>query len=408
MASGIPLLPTDPLLRLYYHKSLAMKLMGHAMRFAAPASVFSTFQIDRGTQRLLRAVAAAKPSWETALDIGCGYGAIALYLAKAGFAKQVDAIEPDALALAFARHNARANNLPAVNIRGGVAYQDVPTAQYDAIITNLPAKAGHTVHQAMLQGASAHLRPGGVVWLVAVEPLADHIDEFLAADGIDLKARISHNGHVVYNYAFTAPIPPPAAPYLRGKQHFQWRGRRYTLDCLNGLPDFDSRGWAAEAAVELFAKVARNRKPWTIAVCNPGQGHLPVLAAGIVGNLRRISLRARDFLALQATRHNLLANRYAGEITCDHTVTLHTTETKCNMVLATLREKEGMAVTVEKVLQLFAHNPACQAILACKAAFGGKLAETLGKKGLSIQAKDRSKGATAIHVLPKPQTTGLR
>lgn len=382
----------------YHKKSLALDFLRQEIRLDVPFDVFSTFDVDTGTRRLLRQIAKAAPRWGSALDLGCGYGPLALAVAKAQVAGRVDGIDRDALAVAFARHNARKNRLPDLDLRGALAYEDVG-ARYDAVLCNLPAKAGAGVHRLMMLGAFDHLTPGGEVWLVVVRVLEPAVDEILSADGIELRRKVRAGEHTVYHYGFSgAPPAAPRSPYLREVRRFDWRGHRYTLEALHGLAEYDSRSRATDAVLDLLRHHAKAAGVKAAMVCEPGQGHVPVLLPILWPGLERISIAARNLLALRATEANLRKNSYEGDLRCVHTAE---PAAACqpphpDLIVAMLREKEGIDANVEKVRQLLAASPGRPLIAGCKSAFASRLERQLHRCGVRSRRKKKLRGFCAV------------
>jgi SAM-dependent methyltransferase len=420
------------LLALYLQKPLAWSLEGTRLSLAVPADVFSSFQVDRGTRLLLQDIAAAKPHWQSILDVGCGYGPIALHLVAGGSAERAEAFDPDALAVAFARHNARTNGLAqTVHARGGIAYSDFadgpanpadlanpesPTPSvaasprprvsasscYDAVVCNLPAKAGAEVHRMILLGAFHQLRPGGQVWLVVVEPLVERIDQILATDAVAPPVKIPHHGHVVYNYTFAAPPALPLDPYVRAVgQQFEYRKHPYRLTAFQGLSEFDSRNWTTDLVLHVFADVLGGGKAESLVVCEPGQGHLPLLAWRIAGQVGEMTVLSRDLLALDATRRNLLESGYDGLLRFVHHPAWSCPAEAARPAAALVRlyEKEGMDVNVAKLRRLRDSCGPCPIIAGCAAAFGGRFQGVLKKAGMRISARKQKKGACAFCIV---------
>ncbi|MCD6303974.1 MAG: methyltransferase, partial [Planctomycetes bacterium] len=310
----------DELFELLGRKTIEWSAAGRPLRLAVPVDVFSGFQVDLGTRRLVRQIDRSGAGWERVLDLGCGYGAVGLYLAAAGRARHVCAVDRDALAAAFCARNAAANGLERVTARGGLDYDALPAGGFDAVVANVPAKAGPPVHRAMLLGASRVLRDGGEVWIVVVEPLAGRVDEILSDPAVELRAKVPLRGHVVYRFGFAGRCELPARPYVRRRGEFTWRDRRYVMTCLHGLAGFDRRGRAADLAVSLFSRLEAARRARELVVCEPGQGHVAVLAAGLAAGAERVVLVSRDRLALRASRANLLQNGWTGPVEQVHSV----------------------------------------------------------------------------------------
>jgi len=65
---------------IYFKKEIIYKFEGKELRFYVGETLFSTFDIDHGTDIFLRSI-APKNSPKTILDIGCGYGPIGISLA---------------------------------------------------------------------------------------------------------------------------------------------------------------------------------------------------------------------------------------------------------------------------------------------------------------------------------------
>jgi 16S rRNA (guanine1207-N2)-methyltransferase len=388
----------EPILDLYRTKQLDWRLRGCRLRLDVPADVFSSFQVDRGTRLLLREIAACSPRWSAALDLGCGYGPIALYLAGTGAAGRVDAIDRDALAVAFTERNARANGLANVAARGGIAYEHVPDGAYDAIVSNVPAKAGETVQRLMLLGAARHLREGGEAWIVVVEPLAERVDEILADESVELRAKTPAKGHVVYRYAFRGRPALPPEPYVRGRGRFEWKRRAYELTAWHGLAEFDKRSWASGVLAAMFQQCFAGKPVRSLAVVEPGQGHVAVLASKIARDLREVTMVSRDLIALRAARMNLLGAGYDGALREIHTAGVPGADAvpHVEVMLATLNEKEGADANVEKVSRWCERCADGGAIVAGKAAFCTRLRDRLRARGLRAQARKKRKGAAAF------------
>src|SRR5207244_8243548 len=98
------------------------------------------------------------------LDLGGGYGPIAITLAKKAPEARVWAIDVNQRALELARQNAEANKTPNVQ---AAEPQDLPEdVQFDAIYSNPPVRVGKKpLHDLLLQWLP-RLKPGAHAYLV--------------------------------------------------------------------------------------------------------------------------------------------------------------------------------------------------------------------------------------------------
>jgi 16S rRNA (guanine1207-N2)-methyltransferase len=139
-------------------------IWGTEMKLITAAGVFSPDALDRGTAILLRAspVPAGNPRL---LDLGCGYGAIALALAVHCRGATVDAVDVNERALALCRDNATALG---VGDRVHISHpEDVdPDVRYDEIWSNPPIRIGKEALHALLESWLRRLQPSGVARLV--------------------------------------------------------------------------------------------------------------------------------------------------------------------------------------------------------------------------------------------------
>ena len=100
------------------------------------------------------------------LDMGCGYGAIGLFL-KALYPQLVLTLaDINERAVEYAQKNAERNNLW-VNVVKSDLYAALNGNRYHDIVTNPPVAAGKKVVTQLIQRAKEHLHPGGSLWLVA-------------------------------------------------------------------------------------------------------------------------------------------------------------------------------------------------------------------------------------------------
>ena len=140
-----------------------LQLWAHGAAFAGPA-------LDIGTRFLLPLLVGAR-SAERAVDLGCGTGAIATYLALTRPQLQVIATDQSAAAVSSAQLTATANGVgDRVTVRRDDALAGLPDASEDLVVLNPPFHIGASVHAGialkLFADAGRVLRPGGELWTV--------------------------------------------------------------------------------------------------------------------------------------------------------------------------------------------------------------------------------------------------
>lgn len=141
-------------------KNWTFELRGFNFKFTTDNGVFSKNTVDYGSRALLDAVDLSETPAGSILDMGCGYGPIGMTLAKLAPERQIDMVDVNERALGLAQKNCDLNQIQNVAIFESAEYQNV-TAQYAAILTNPPIRAGKAVVQNILKGAYDHLLPDG-------------------------------------------------------------------------------------------------------------------------------------------------------------------------------------------------------------------------------------------------------
>ncbi len=387
-----------PIVDLYRKKSISVAWLGRSVVFDLPVDVFSSFQLDRGTGLLLRAIVDARPQWARALDLGCGYGPISLCLSVLGLAERIDAIDRDALAVRFTAWNAQQNGVTNVAVRGGLDYAGCPAGGYDAVVANLPAKAGEPVHRQMLYGAADCLAPCGEVWIVVVRPLEPSIDRILSHPAVRVRDKVQKAGHVVYRYAFQGRPEMAQSPYRRGIERFAWGRQEYSIATAWGLPEFDTRALATDLVLRDCESLGGGSGLRRALVWNPGQGHIPVLLARVAAPPAALTIASRDLLALATTRTNLEQNGYAGPIVEYHTAGLAAgpADDGLELVIGTLNEGEGLAICRENLRRAAARFAGVPMLLGCSSSLGSRLVPALKKAGLQARVQTRRKGFASL------------
>lgn len=158
-------------------RTISVELGGATRKLQSSGGVFSPDRIDKGTAVLLRGVPA--PAAEgNLLDIGCGWGPIALSMALASPEATIHAVDVNERSLALTRDNAAALGLKNVVV---ALPDDVdPTRTYNTIWSNPPIRIGKEALHELLLLWLPRLSPGGEAWLVVQKNLgADSLQKWL-------------------------------------------------------------------------------------------------------------------------------------------------------------------------------------------------------------------------------------
>ena len=174
-------------------QTITAELWGRTVRLSTAAGVFSADGLDRGTAVLLRSspIPAGSPDL---LDLGCGYGVIALGLAVHCRGARIDAVDVNERALALCRDNAAALGV-ADRITVGRPDQVDPTRRYDEIWSNPPIRIGKRALHELLSSWLPRLKPAGTARLVVARNLgADTLQAWLIGQGYDCVRASSAKG----------------------------------------------------------------------------------------------------------------------------------------------------------------------------------------------------------------------
>ena len=146
-----------------------------ALRFRATWGLFSPREIDEGTSMLLDAIEVAPD--DDCFDLGCGYGAIGLTLARLAPGGETWMVDRDFVAVEYARANAERNSITNARALLSNGFDAVPADQrFDVVASNLPAKVGNESLTLLIADAYAHLNPGGRLYVVTISGMRRFIE----------------------------------------------------------------------------------------------------------------------------------------------------------------------------------------------------------------------------------------
>lgn len=181
----------------YYKKEISYVFNTTAFRFAISQSLFSSFDLDHGTDVLLRTITKTNPS--SILDIGCGYGPLGIILSKQFPKASVLMVDRDLLAVRYTKINCLLNDVSNVEVLGSVGLENVGDRKFDLIVSNVPAKIGDdAITEEFILTPLKHLTADGELWIVVVNGL----NRFIPKVGRQFNLRVQEvrkrAGHTVY------------------------------------------------------------------------------------------------------------------------------------------------------------------------------------------------------------------
>lgn len=177
-------------------RTISVNLRGEQVEVHTDRGVFSGDRLDPGTTVLLRTV-TEPPASGVLVDLGCGWGPIALAMARAAPAARVLAVDVNQRALELTAANAARLDLD--NIETWMP-DDLLAAEPDLRITqmwsNPPIRVGKAVLHELLRTWLDRMADGGLAHLVAGKNLgADSLQRWIASElGMDAQRVASSKG----------------------------------------------------------------------------------------------------------------------------------------------------------------------------------------------------------------------
>jgi 16S rRNA (guanine1207-N2)-methyltransferase len=174
------------------------------LRLATDSGVFSPGRVDPGTRVLLESV-PPPPAEGDLLDLGCGYGPIALTMASRAPSATVWAVDVNRRAVELCARNAASAGLDKVR---SVHVDEVPPGvRFAAIWSNPPIRVGKAALHAMLTAWLDRLEPGGQAHLVVQKHLgSDSLQRWLTAQGLPATRVTSRSAYRVLRVSARATM----------------------------------------------------------------------------------------------------------------------------------------------------------------------------------------------------------
>lgn len=161
-------------------RPLTVELAGRRVTVVTAAGIFSPDRVDIGTAVLL-AQAPDPPTEGTLLDLGCGWGPVALTLGMLSPGADVYAVDVNERALTLARDNAASLGLKRIRVcRPDEMPGDV---RFASIWSNPPIRVGKAVLHDLLRTWLPRLEAGGTAYLVVQKNLgSDSLQRWIATE----------------------------------------------------------------------------------------------------------------------------------------------------------------------------------------------------------------------------------
>ncbi|MFZ9102064.1 MAG: class I SAM-dependent methyltransferase, partial [Pontimonas sp.] len=162
-------------------RTMQMVLGGKELTLSVPSGTFSADGLDKGTRILLDSVPPPPPQG-VFVDVGCGWGPIALSMAMASPEARVYAVDVNERARAATEANAASQGIGTITVCSPEDYPD--KASIDLIWSNPPIRIGKNALHELLHTWLNRLSESGEAWLVVSKQLgSDSLQKWLNDGG---------------------------------------------------------------------------------------------------------------------------------------------------------------------------------------------------------------------------------
>jgi len=141
-----------------------LDIYGHTLRFETHPALFSPTAPDRGTMAML-SVAKIAPG-DRVLDMGCGWGLVAVAAAKIAGAQNVVALDVDARAVEVTRENARRNGVGELRALQRDGFCGFDGHEFHWILCNPPYNSNFSVAKHFIEKGFNRLAMNGTMLMV--------------------------------------------------------------------------------------------------------------------------------------------------------------------------------------------------------------------------------------------------
>ena len=179
-------------------KTLVLNLNGVEVTLQSDRGVFSNKEVDEGSVILLKSL-TDEDSFQTILDVGCGYGTLGLYLATKFKNSSVTMFDINERAVKLSEQNINLNKITNAQVYVANNYQALPKQSFDLIVLNPPIRAGKKVYYPLLSEARDYLTDGGKLVFVIRKSLGAESAQKYVKDFYS-RVELSHREHGFYVY----------------------------------------------------------------------------------------------------------------------------------------------------------------------------------------------------------------
>lgn len=145
-------------------KEFQVAILGETFKFMTDMGVFSKGELDDASRLLIETWHGLNVAGDI-LDVGCGYGAMGIILAKMRPNDVVHMIDVNLRAIHLAKKNAQLNGVENVQVYESHCYDGV-NRKFAHIISNPPIRAGKKVVHQILAEAADYLEKEGTLTIV--------------------------------------------------------------------------------------------------------------------------------------------------------------------------------------------------------------------------------------------------
>lgn len=161
----------------HHEFNITETLRGYSLLFKTTFDLFSYKKIDEGTKLLISNLDIRKG--DVCLDIGCGYGAIGIVMAKLNKTGKVYFADRDFIAVDYAKINCELNTIKNYETFLSDGFSNIKDVDFNIIAANLPSHIAQESLTQIITDAKNRLRANGKFYVVTVNRIGPYIQRLL-------------------------------------------------------------------------------------------------------------------------------------------------------------------------------------------------------------------------------------